>query len=177
MNLLYFNNITYKILIISILFFTLSCSKKDPVTGKKVRIEPNAITKAEAAREKSGSLLFGKKSDQGEEKTLGNSNVLWQATLNTLENIPLAQTDFSGGLIITDWYGSEIKDGVSNQIKITVQFISNEISPNSFKVLAHKKSCQNFSCKTSKVKSGVSSKIKENIMEEVRKLKISKEAN
>ena len=33
------------------------------------------------------------------------SNSLWRATLEKLDFIPLANVDYAGGVIITDWYG------------------------------------------------------------------------
>ena len=154
--------------------FLLSCAKKDPITGKKKMIEPNAIKKAEAARDQGGGILGGRKSVDNS-KLLGNSNIMWNATLKTLENIPLAQTDYSGGLIITDWYGSGIKDGRSEEIKITVKFVSNELSPASFNVISYKKTCIQLSCGTEKLNDNFSNKIKESIVKEIKKQKIASE--
>jgi hypothetical protein len=49
---------------LTILLLTANCAKKDPITGKKIRIDPNAISKAEKARDEKGSILFGKKSEE-----------------------------------------------------------------------------------------------------------------
>ena len=106
--------------------------------GKKKIIEPNAIKKAEAVRDKGGGILGGKASNNNS-KLLGNSNIMWNAALNSLDNIPLSQTDYSGGIIITDWYGTGLKNGKSEEIKITVKFVSNELSPASFNVISYKK--------------------------------------
>ena len=78
--LLYFCNFFQLIfkLFFAIFFIILlnQCSKKDPVTGEKVRIEPNAIKKAEAARDKGGSIIFGTKKKEAEGKLIGNSSIL-----------------------------------------------------------------------------------------------------
>ena len=168
---LHFYNTTTVLLAFLLLF---SCVKTDPVTGKKKRIEPSAVKKAEAARDSGSGIIGGRKSADNS-KLLGNSNIMWNATLKTLENIPLAQTDYTGGLIITDWYGSGIKDGKSEEIKITVKFISNDLSPASFNVISYKKTCIQLSCGTEKLNDSFSNKIKESIVNEIKKQKIASE--
>lgn len=163
---------------ICVLALTANCSKKDPVTGKKVRIDPNAISKAEKARDSKGSIIFGKKSGRGESSSslsLGNTSILWKAALKSLENIPITESDYAGGIIITDWYGGGSKNGKVEDIKITVKFLSDKLSPTSLEVLTYKRICEKSICKTNKLNSPLSNKIKENILEEVRNLKISEE--
>ena len=64
---------------------------------------------------------------------------MWRATLETLDFLPLSNVDYSGGMIITDWYNdSKTKN---DSIKITVRFLSNEIQSNSLKIIIHKKEC------------------------------------
>jgi len=173
--MIYFKKLQfYNTLALSLLLIFVACAKKDPITGKKKIIEPNAIKKAEAVRDQGGGILGGRKSVDNS-KLLGNSNIMWNATLKTLENIPLAQTDYTGGLIITDWYGSGIKDGKSEEIKITVKFVSNELSPASFNVISYKKTCIQLSCGTEKLNDNFSNKIKEKIVNEIKKQKIASE--
>ena len=43
----------------------------------------------------------------GKKKTtyeFSTSNPMWRASLETLDFIPLSTVDYSGGMIITDWY-------------------------------------------------------------------------
>ena len=35
-----------------------------------------------------------------------SSNELWRASLDTIDFMPLASVNYSGGIIITDWYAS-----------------------------------------------------------------------
>ena len=74
---------------------------------------------------------------------------MWRASLEVLDLIPLTTVDYSGGMIITDWYSET--DGTSNEsLKITVRFLSNEIRADSLKIVVHKKRCSaNNSCKMS----------------------------
>ena len=36
-----------------------------------------------------------------------SSNPMWRASLEILDFLPLTTVDYSGGIIITDWYGEE----------------------------------------------------------------------
>ena len=64
---------------------------------------------------------------------------MWRASLETLDFLPLTTVDYSGGMIITDWYSDE--NNKSESIKITVRFLSNEIRSDSVKIIVHKKVC------------------------------------
>ena len=67
------------------------------------------------------------------------SNPLWRASLEILEFLPLANIDYSGGVIVTDWYSDNINSNQS--IKITVNFLSNEIRSDSLKIIVHEQKC------------------------------------
>ena len=70
------------------------------------------------------------------------SNPLWRASLDILDFIPMATVDYSGGMIISDWYTDKSNN---DSIKITIRFLSNEIQSNSIKVIIHKKVCKTSS--------------------------------
>ena len=67
-----------------------------------------------------------------------SSNPMWRASLETLDFIPMTTVDYSGGIIITDWYNN---DSTNDEIKITVRFLSNEVSPENIKIIVHKRNC------------------------------------
>ena len=72
---------------------------------------------------------------------------MWRASLEVLDFLPLTTVDYSGGMIITDWYS---ENSQNDSIKISVRFLSNEIAPENLKILVHKKTCsQKNICKTS----------------------------
>ena len=72
------------------------------------------------------------------------SNPMWRASLEILDFLPLTTVDYSGGMIITDWYSD---NNTSESIKITVRFLSNEIRAENLKIIVHKKTCLNNNCK------------------------------
>ena len=71
-----------------------------------------------------------------------SSNPMWRASLETLDFLPLITVDYSGGVIITDWYSD---NSSGDSIKITVRFLSNEIRSDSLKIIVHKKVCKTSS--------------------------------
>ena len=50
-----------------------------------------------------------------------SSNPMWRATLEILDFLPLANVDYSGGIITTDWYNEGTS--LDESIKITVRFL------------------------------------------------------
>ena len=89
-----------------------------------------------------------------------SSNELWRASLDILDFIPLSNVDYSGGIIITDWYNEGTASNES--IKITIRFLSNEIRADGLDVVIHKRICQgtSVSCKVTKYSSGLEEEIK-----------------
>ena len=75
-----------------------------------------------------------------------SSNPMWRASLEILDFLPLSTVDYSGGMIVSDWYTGDSSD---EAIKISIRFLSNEIRSDSLKIVVHKKKCsQNQTCKT-----------------------------
>ena len=60
-----------------------------------------------------------------------SSNYLWRATLDTIDFMPLVSANYSGGIVITDWYSENNNENES--IKITIRFLSNEIRSDAIK--------------------------------------------
>ena len=68
-----------------------------------------------------------------------SSNELWRASLNTIDFMPLASVNYSGGIIITDWYST---DQTSNEsIKISIRFLTNEIRSDALDIKVFNKKC------------------------------------
>ena len=163
-----------KVIVFIIILNLISCtsSKND---GEQ--IEPNVQKRAEAEAKKGGGIiLFG-----GDKKNSGtidfsSTNVMWRATLKTLNFLPLVSADYSAGLIVTDWY-SEQKLG-KEQIKIQVSFLSNDLRSDSIIVSSFKRICEpNGICTNSSVNESVNKEIKDSIITNARLLKIEETKN
>ncbi len=97
------------------------------------------------------------------------SNPLWRATLELIDFIPLSTVDYSGGIIITDWYSDS--QSSSDSIKITIRFLSNEIQSNSVKIIVHNKKCKtNEICNISEVDSKIKLELQKSILVNAAKL-------
>ena len=147
-----------KLTIFIIFLILFSCkSQTDPVTGEKILIEPNADKRARAEADKGGGIfgdINNKKKDQISISSFANSNPLWRATLKSLDFIPLISADYLGGIIIYDWYSENLNS--SEQIKISVRFLNNEIRADSLEITSHKKICDdNNKCTIKKLDNNV----------------------
>ena len=93
------------------------------------------------------------------------SNPMWRATLDILDFLPLSTVDYSGGVIISEWYTDESN---SNQaLKITVRFLSNVVQTNSIKVSVHRKKCSiNQNCNVELFQSRIQEELVASILKE-----------
>ena len=74
-----------------------------------------------------------------------SSNELWRASLDTIDFIPLASVNYSGGIIVTDWYSGNLNS--NEDIKISIRFLSNEIRSDAVDIKIFKKMCdENNKC-------------------------------
>jgi len=69
-----------------------------------------------------------------------SSNELWRASLDVIDFMPLTSVNYSGGIIITDWYSNEEKQNES--IKITIRFLTNEIRSDSLSIKVFTRKCE-----------------------------------
>ena len=89
--------------------------------------------------------------DDSKKRNSGNfdfasSNSLWRASLDTIDFMPLASANYSGGIIITDWYSSNTNS--SEAIKISIRFLTNEIRSDALDIkVFYKKCASNENCK------------------------------
>ena len=68
-----------------------------------------------------------------------SSNELWRASLDTIDFMPLSSVNYSGGIIITDWYSDGSNPNES--IKISIRFLTNEIRSDSLHIKLFKREC------------------------------------
>ena len=93
-----------------------------------------------------------------------SSNELWRASLDTIDFMPLASANYSGGIIITDWFSGNSKiETEKRMLKITVRFLTNEIRADALKVNIHEKICKLNTlndCSVNKISSNLENEIK-----------------
>ena len=118
--------------------FLSSCGIWDPADARKV--SPNADERVRKNLEEGrGITLMGGLKGGSTSYQFASSNPMWRATLEVLDFLPLANVDYSGGIVTTDWYNEGTSSDES--IKITVRFLTNEIRSDGLKIIVHKKKC------------------------------------
>jgi hypothetical protein len=130
------------LIFLALLFFTSSCGAYKKVDQRQ--LPDTAKGKARKnVDEGRGAGLGGLLKGGGTNYEFSTSNPIWRASLETLDFLPMNTVDYSGGIIITDWYSE--KGSSKESIKITVRFLSNEIRSDSVKIVVHKRICDNSS--------------------------------
>ena len=156
----------YKFLALSIIAIMAlnSCKALKPKWVDTRNVPTDARERARKNIEEGRGVTFGSLGNKKTTYQFSSSNPMWRASLEVLDFIPLTTVDYSGGVIITDWYN----DNAGNDaIKVTVRFLSNEVRTNSIKVVVHKKTCDNNqNCATNKI----DSKIEEELVVSILKL-------
>ena len=68
-----------------------------------------------------------------------SSNALWRASLDIIDFIPIATANYSGGILITDWYSEN--DKINESIKISIRFLTNEVRSDALDIKVFYKKC------------------------------------
>ena len=136
-----------------ILSFLSSCGIYKPVDARKV--SPSSQERVKKNLEEGKGFTLREGLGGGNKSTnyqFATSNPMWRATLEILDFLPLANVDYSGGIITTDWYNEG--SATDESIKISVRFLTNEIRSDGLKIIVHKKKCSlQQSCSVKKVSS------------------------
>ena len=117
-------------------------SAKDFPPDPRKRVEKN-INEGRGFRVMGGS-------QKGTNYEFASANPLWRATLDTLDFMPLASANYSGGIVITDWYSEN--NSPNESVKISVRFLTNEIRSDALDINVYLKKCSEGSsnCSISK---------------------------
>ena len=133
-----------KILFVSLLLLSSCKNGKLPgADARKVPYDPRERV-AKNIEEGRGFRLsnFGR-SNSGT-FDFASSNELWRASLDTLEFMPLALANYSGGIIVTDWYAAE-QSLSGESVKISIRFLTNEVRSDAIEIKVFNRKCINVS--------------------------------
>ena len=98
---------------------------------------------------------------RGGDFEFASSNELWRASLDTIDFMPLLSANYSGGIIITDWYSENEKE----YIKITIRFLSNEVRSDAVDIKVFYKICKDIiQCKVHENKGDLEKELKKQIL-------------
>ena len=103
-----------------------------------------------------------------------SSNELWRASLDVIDFMPLSSVNYSGGIIITDWYSE--KNSPNESIKISIRFLTNEIRSDALDVKIFSRKCINTSvnCSVSSLSGNLPTEIKKEILKKAASYKQGK---
>ena len=129
--------LTTFLLIVS--FFLNACSGMPGADARKYPADPKKRVEQNVAQGKGFTLMNSMGGSKGGVFEFASSNELWRASLDTIDFMPLASVNYSGGIIITDWYST---DQTSNEsIKISIRFLTNEIRSDALDIKVFNKKC------------------------------------
>ena len=151
--------------IIVLLIFSVLLSSCEALKYKKTKageVPVNAKDRvAKNMGEGKGFRLFDSDKNQGGTFDFASSNPLWRATLDIIDFMPLVSANYSGGIIITDWYN----EGGGDSVKITIRFLSNEVRVDALSVKVFTKKCATTAdCQISENEGSLRSELKKNIL-------------
>ena len=153
-----FSNIIFKIIILVQIVFLTSCGLFEKPDWSKPA-NPSGIERARKNVKEGRGIDFGFGNNKGGDFLFASSNPMWRATVDILDFLPLSNVDYSGGIIITDWYNEGTAGDES--IKITVRFLTNEVRADGIKVIIHKKKCGvSETCTIKKISSALENELK-----------------
>ena len=141
-------------IILLVIFFTLtSCAKEGffkTADARKNPPDPRERVKKNLEEGKGFRINDAIKGGRGATNfEFASSNELWRASLDVLDFMPLTSANYSGGIIITDWYSEQ--GNTEESIKITIRFLSNEVRSDAIDVdVFYKKCIATNNCKINK---------------------------
>ena len=136
------NRVFLKLIIFLVILvpFINSCGPFKPKRVDARNIPPSGDERVKKnIEEGKGFSLQGSLTRKGGEFDFASSNELWRASLDTIDFMPLINANYSGGIIITDWYSEQNSNNES--VKISIRFLSNEIRADALDIKVFKKVC------------------------------------
>ena len=100
---------------------------------------------------------------KGGDFMFASANELWRASLDTLDFMPLSSVNYSGGIIITDWYSDG--NNLDESVKISIRFLTNEVRADALDIKVFYKKCnQQANCIISQKTGTLSAELKKEIL-------------
>ena len=146
-------------------FLFNSCNGKLPGgDARKSPADPKERVKRNLAEGRGFKLMDMANKKQGGVFEFASSNELWRASLDAIDFMPLTSVNYSGGIIITDWYSMEQNSNES--IKISIRFLTNEIRADALDIKVFTKTCVDslVNCKIINTEGSIVKELKKKIL-------------
>jgi hypothetical protein len=149
-------------LLISLILY--GCNGKLPgADARKVPYDPRERVKRNLEQGKGFRLddaFGGKRSGNFE---FASSNPLWRASLDTIDFMPLALANYSGGILSTDWYSDN--QSSKESIKITIRFLTNEVRSDALAIKIFYRKCETITnCTINEQKGNLTAELTKEIL-------------
>ena len=140
---------TKQAIILLIFVVITGCGIYKKVDARKVSPNVNDRAQKNIQEGKSFKLFDSDRPKIGGDFQFASSNPLWKASLDIIDFMPLSSVNYSGGIIITDWYADNANQNES--VKISIRFLTNEIRSDSLDIKVFNKKCVDslLNCKIS----------------------------
>ncbi len=158
-------NLQIFILLAFFLPFLNSCAGFNQTDAREFPPEPGKRVKKNLEEGRGFTMMDTFSKDKGGSGNFdfASSNELWRASLDTIDFMPLASANYSGGIIITDWYSSGQNSNES--IKISIRFLTNEVRSDALDIKVFHKNCgQNDNCQVSEKKGSLVAELNKKIL-------------
>ena len=162
-----------------LLFFIISllvsgCGGKWGADARKVSPDPKERVKKNLEEGKGFRINDMGKKDKGTTYEFASSNELWRASLDIIDFMPLASANYSGGMIITDWFTD--KDNPNESIKLTIRFLSNEVRSDALSIKIFYRKCTELNkCIVNQKTGNLEKELKKEILKLAAKYKTKKD--
>ena len=159
------NNIKFISFLAIITLFLNGCNGKFPgADARKFPADPEKRVEQNLSEGRGFKLTdqFGK--SRGGVFDFANSNGLWKASLDVIDFMPLTSVNYSGGIIITDWYSEN--NNQSESIKISIRFMTNEIRSDALNIKIFNRKCSDsfLKCKITETEGVLVTELKREIL-------------
>ena len=150
--------------LIIIIFLLNACNGKLPgADARKIPYDPNERVKRNLEQGKGFRIdeAFSNKGTGNFE--FATANELWRASLDTIDFMPIATANYSGGILITDWYSEN--ENLNESIKISIRFLTNEVRSDALDIKIFYKVCENIvNCKISQQSGNLKTELTKEIL-------------
>ena len=134
------NKLKSVFLCIVLLIFLNSCNGKLPGgDARKFPDDPKLRVQKNLEEGRGFRIMDSVNKPKGGVFEFASSNELWRASLDVIDFMPLSSVNYSGGIIISDWYSSGQNSNES--IKVSIRFLTNEIRSDAIDVKVFNRKC------------------------------------
>ena len=155
-----------------IALFLSNCNGKLPGgDARKSPADPKLRVEKNLAEGRGFKLNDAFKKERGGVFDFASSNNLWRASLDVIDFMPLVSVNYSGGIIITDWYSENSNSNES--IKISIRFSTNEIRSDALNIKVFNRKCSNnlLNCRITETEGVLVAELKKEILKTATKYK------